>query len=381
MEKKYKILVTGACGVTSRSVVRSLNKSKYFKDNCEFIGTDVCYNLYGVFEGLYKEVYKVPAFNEQDYRQEIQAIIDKHKIEYAIIIPEPEALYWSENPFNVKFLRIPPKFGKAVLSKLNLYNNLKETNLVPKFQIVNKAEILKSEENVKLSYPMWIRDYSEGTTSGMGSFAPSNYEELKSWLCINKNIDTFMLSEFLPGRNLACFLLYNDGKLVKYGVAQRIEYLMAKVSVSKITGNTSIGKLLNDSNVFEVAKNAVETVIKKTDEIMNGLVVVDLKENRDGIPFVTEINLRHVAFTSSFANADFNFSEFQMLILSGQEHLIEPELTKQFSENNLILRDVDGVPIYLENFNGIKNFQEQMQIPSFLIEKITKKSGGGGTIV
>lgn len=25
---KYKILVTGACGVTSRSVVRSLNKSK-----------------------------------------------------------------------------------------------------------------------------------------------------------------------------------------------------------------------------------------------------------------------------------------------------------------------------------------------------------------
>ena len=38
-----------------------------------------------------------------------------------------------------------------------------------------------------------------------------------------------MLSEYLPGRNLACFLLYHEGKLLKYGVAERIEYLMAKV--------------------------------------------------------------------------------------------------------------------------------------------------------
>ncbi|MCC8111769.1 MAG: hypothetical protein LIO74_09320 [Ruminococcus sp.] len=353
MEKKYKILVTGACGVTSRSVVRSLNRSAYFKDQCEFIGTDVCYNLYGIYEGLYSRVYQVPAYHAPNYREAIQEIIDAHDIEYAIIIPEPEALYWSENPFPVKFFRIPPKFGRAVLSKLHLYELLQGTGLIPDFQLVNKKEILESANSVKLSYPMWIRDYSEGTTSGMGSFAPDNYEELKAWLCINKKVDTFMLSEFLPGRNLACFLMYDNGKLLKYGVAQRIDYLMAKVAVSGITGNTSRGKLLNDENVFDVARNAVEYVTSTTGETMNGLVVVDLKENADGKPMVTEINLRHVAFTSIFANAGFNFSEYQMLLLSGQKDLIPDELTMQFPENNIMLRDVDGLPIYLSDFEGI----------------------------
>lgn len=353
MSKKYRILVTGACGVTSRSVVRSLNISEHFKNQCEFIGTDVCYNLYGIYEGLYSKVYKVPAFNAPNYRTAIQKIIDEHQIEYAIIIPEPEALYWCERPFDVKFFRIPPKFGRAVLSKLSLYRMLEGTGLTPNFQMVNKEELLHSGDNVKLNYPMWIRDYSEGTTSGMGSFAPENYEELKAWLTINRKVDTFMLSEYLPGRNLACFLMYDEGKLLKYGVAQRIDYLMAKVSVSGITGNTSKGRLLNDEKVFAVARKAVEYIADKTGEIMNGLIVVDLKEDANGIPMVTEINLRHVAFTSTFANAGFNFSEYQMLLLSGQKDLIPAGLTMQFPENNMMLRDVDGLPIYLSDFEGV----------------------------
>lgn len=351
--EKYRILVTGACGVTSRSVVRSLNKSKYFKNKCLFIGTDVCYNEYGIYEGLYDKVYRVPKFSASNYRAIMQQIIDENNIEYAIIIPEPEVLYWSEHPFNVKFLQIPPIFAKSVLSKLNLYKQLEGTGLTPKYQTIDKVT-LSNANNVKLSYPLWIRDYSEGTTSGMGSFMPKNYEQLKAWLTINDKIDTFMLSEYLPGRNLACFLLYHEGKLLKYGVAERIEYLMAKVAVSKITGNTSKGKLLNDENVFHVAKQAVEEVINQTGETMNGLIVVDLKEDNYNTPKVTEINIRHVAFTSSFANAGLNFSEYQMLILTGQKQLISNSLTNIFPENNIILRDVDGLPIYQSHYKQLQ---------------------------
>ncbi len=344
-----KILVTGACGVTSRSVVRSLNESPIFKNRCEFIGTDVCYNMYGVYEGLYSKVYKVPMFSDPSYREIMQTIIDENKIEYAILIPEPEVLYWSQNPFNVKFLRIPSGFAETVISKLRLYEALKDTGLVPDFQVVDKEQLC-DESFVKLSYPLWVRDYSEGTTSGMGSFAPKNHKQLCAWLEINDNINTFMLSEYLPGRNLACFLLYSNGVLLKYGVAQRIEYLMAKVAVSRITGNTSMGKLLNDDQVFNVARTAVELVASKTKEIMNGLIVVDLKEDKNGTPIVTEINIRHVAFTSSFAMAGLNFSQYQMQLLIGDKALISPDLTMIFPENNIILRDVDGLPIYLEDY-------------------------------
>lgn len=343
----YNILVTGACGVTSRSVVRSLNKSPYFSGKCRFIGTDVCYNRYGIYEGLYENVYKVPPFNSPDYRTIMERIIVENNIEYAVIIPEPEVRYWSEHPFDVKFHKIPAKFCGAVLSKLSLYTQLKDTGLTPKFQLVNKN---LTKDDIQLDFPLWIRDYSEGTTSGMGSFMPKNFDQLQAWLKINEDVDTFMLSEYLPGRNLACFLLYDNGKLLKYGVAERQTYLMAKVAVSRITGNTNQGKLLNDKKVFEVAKSAVENVLEKTGDTMNGLVVVDLKEDENGKPMVTEINIRHVAFTSSFANGGLNFSETQMLLLTGQNDKIGPELTKEFPSDNLILRDVDGLPIYLEHF-------------------------------
>lgn len=354
MKNKLRLLVTGACGVTSRSVVRSLNISNVFKDEIEFIGTDICDNLYGIYEKLYSRVYYVPAYNDIYYREIMEEIIHKEQIDAAIIIPEPEVLYWSEYPFNVKFLKIPPKFCRCVLSKRRLYECLDGMEIAPKFQIVDSNAVLADMEKSNLPYPFWVRDYSEGSTSGKGSFAPQDEKELKAWFAINHEIDNFMFSEYLPGRNLACFLLYSDGRLLKYGVAERIDYLMGKVAVSGITGNTSKGKLLNDKRVVYVARKAVERIILKTGETMNGLIVVDLKENKNGLPLVTEINIRHVAFTSSFANAGFNFSEYQLLCALGREEELAPDMEMIYPEDNLILRDVDGLPIYLEHFGGLK---------------------------
>lgn len=354
MKNKIKILVTGACGVTSRSVVRSIMISEKFKDKCLFIGTDICTNLYGVFEKLYDKVYCVPMHDDPNYRDIINHIIKIEDIDIAIIIPEPEVLYWSEHPFDVKFMKIPPGFARTVLSKKNLYQELKETNYIPNYQIIDKNLLLNDPSSVLLKFPCWIREYSEGTTSGKGSFKPNNYVELVAWLTINPLINNFMLSDYLPGRNLACFLLYNNGSLLKYGVAERIEYMMAKVSVSGITGNTAKGKLLNDNEVCSVSQKCIDTIISKTNETMNGLVVVDLKENSSGQPLVTEINIRHVAFTSSFANAGFNFAEFQLLCLLDRMNEIDPELEYIYPHNNLILRDVDGLPIYVQNFDEIE---------------------------
>lgn len=346
----YRILVTGACGVTSRSVVRALQKSEIFRDRCVFIGTDICNLVYAPYEGLYKKVYYVPPFNDSSYTETMNRIIKENDIEYAIVIPEPEALFWSDHPFPCKFMRIPPKFGHEVLSKRKLYENLVGTGLTPNFQVVDKDALFADESNVKISYPLWIRDYSEGTTSGRGSFLADNYKHLKSWVEINDKVDTFMLAEYLPGRNLACFLSYDNGELLQYGVAERVQYVMSKVAISGVTGNTSFGRLLNDNKVFEIALAGVNKILEITGETMNGLVVVDLKEDENATPLITEINLRHVAFTSTFANAGLNFCETQMLCLTNQKDMIEIKGTKIFPENNAMLRDVDGLPIYLENF-------------------------------
>jgi len=347
-KKHYRILVTGACGVTSRSVVRALNLSEKFKDNCYFIGTDICDNLFGVYEGLYKKVYKVPACNSPGYRDCICEIIEKEQLQLAIVIPEPEVLYWSENPFNIKFLKIPPGFAKIGLSKKKLYEKLEGTGLIPEYQMLSRKIIKSSSDAISLEYPLWIRDIAEGTTSGMGSYRPEDYEKLKAWVEINQNIEEFMISEYLPGRNMACFLLYDDGVLKKQGVAERLQYVMSKASISGVTGNTSRGRLINDGIVAETANYAVTTLVNLTNETMNGLVVVDLKDDATGKPFVTEINIRHVAFTSSFAAAGFNLCEYQLLCTLGRSNEMSNVLEITYPHDNIVLRDIDGEPIYLE---------------------------------
>lgn len=132
------------------------------------------------------------------------------------------------------------------ISKERLFELLKDTNWIPKSQKFDKA-LLNDESFVKnIEFPVWIRDASDGTASAKGAFKATCLDDLKAWTMINGNTSHFQISEFLPGKNYGCFCLFKDGKILKMSVAERIDYLMAKVAVSGITGNTCKGKLINN---------------------------------------------------------------------------------------------------------------------------------------
>ena len=347
-----KIIITGACAVSARSVVRSLKISKKFCD-ATFIGWDMATTLYGLYEGLFDRVYKVPAVSEPHYKEVVEQILEKEKPDAVIVVPEVEVLYWANNHFDIPCLLPPVDFCKLAISKEKVFRTLSPYGLVPRNRQVHRNDILDDKFASPLGYPVWIRDASAGTASGKGSFKADNLAELQAWVQINTGIDQFQLSQFLPGGNYGVFMIFDSGRLRKLAIAERIEYIMSKVAVSGITGNTSKGRLLNDEQIKKTALQAIEILCKETNTVMNGLVVCDMKADENGVPFVTEINIRHVAFSSSFANAGFNISEFQLLLALNRGDEISPEIEMTFPPNNLILRDVDGLPIYLKDYRPI----------------------------
>ena len=347
-----KVLVTGACAVSARSVIRSLKMSPKFAD-AEFIGWDMCNLLYGLYAGIVSRMYKVPPVTDSTYEGVARDILQKEKPDFAIIVPEVEVVYWSDKQLGVPCLLPPPAFSKLAISKERLFDALAETHLVPKHFSVSAESICSKDFDNPLGFPVWIRDGSAGTASAKGAFKACSYEDLRAWVQINAGITQFQLSEFLPGNNYGCFCLFKNGRLVKMCQAQRIEYIMAKVAISGITGNTSKGRLLNDPEISDVALKAIEILCKKTGEAMNGLVVVDMKCNDSGHPIITEINLRHVAYSSMFATAGFNISEFHALLTLDRDSEISPEVEKVFPKGNYMLRDVDGEPIYKESLVDI----------------------------
>ena len=352
IEKYMKIIITGACAVSARNVLRSLKMSELFKE-ATFIGWDMCSILYGVYSKDFDRLYKVPAVSASNYRDVVNSILKKEKPDAVMVLPEVEVLYWAKNPFEVRYLVPDAAFCEVAISKRKLFNLLQGTGLVPTSTDLSREDAFNESYQMPLPYPRWIRDASAGTASGKGSFMAHNIRELRAWVEINEGIDHFQLSEYCPGGNYGVLCLFDNGKLLKLAIAERLEYIMAKVAVSGITGNTSKGRFLNDESIKKIALKAIEKVCEATKTTMNGLVVVDMKADSHGVAKVTEINIRYVAYNCCLASAGFNLAEYHLLATLGRSNELSKNIEMKFPENNLFLRDVDGLPIYIPEFHAI----------------------------
>lgn len=341
------ILITGCCGVVSRAIARSIQLSKHYS-TARIIGTDVCKSWFGLHESLFDKLYRVSDIDESasEYATQISNICKLEKIDLAIVTPEKEVLFWSHNDLGIPATLPPPGLAAIASDKRRLYKVLASTGLVPDFAIHDRSELLgrKAEQVAGSKYPRWIRDCSVGSDSGKGALMVNDIEEIRAWVVLNKDIDEFMVSEFLPGRNFAFCMLFDDGKLLNSCSYERLEYLMADTAPSGVTGNICRGRLVNETQVQVNAEAAVRAIADQTGEKISGLLSVDLREDKNGIPLITEINIRHTAATSAYAAGGCNMVEAQIHQTLLRQDLIDTTPVV-FPKDNFILRDIDGLPL------------------------------------
>lgn len=344
------ILITGVGSPTPRGFSRALKQLGNYK-NYRLFGTDIHKYAIGLYQNeIFEETFLTPKSTEEGYWEATQRIIDDYDIDIAVIIPEREVQTWSERQASIglpcKALIPDIDVLNGVVDKSLLTHALMPHGLVPKSLDINpKDSELEKKIDETLIYPFWIR--SATGSSGLGSFKVKSYSDLLKWVSINEDVTNFIASDYLPGRNLACKLLYYNGKLVRSAIAERINYIMAKVAPSGITGNTSYGRLLNDKNVFDVSLQAIEIMFEKTGGRKHGFFTVDLKEDQNGKPYITEINVRPVAFNSTFASGGANLCEDSIRLLDEDKSFNQEFKLYEFEEGLIFLREVDALPIVI----------------------------------
>lgn len=358
MSNTLRILVTGVGGPTPRSFARALINLSQYK-NYELIGTDIHKYAVGLYHNnLFKKTYVTPKSSDPGYWEVTEDLINKHNIDMAVILPETEVYAWSkrkaEGSLPCKALIPDREIIEAVLDKAVLTDHLAPYGLVPKSVVIDINEKgLEAKVENELGYPFWVR--SATGSSGLGSFKVNDFSELIKWISINQGVKKFLASEYLEGRNLACKFLYYEGKLLRTGLAERVNYIMAKTAPSGITGNTSFGRLLNDDIPIKVAKQAMEVILEKSKGNLHGFFTVDLKEDKNGKPYVTEINVRHVAFTSSFARGGANFCEDTIRLLDGDPSFDKNYNRYRFADDLIFLREVDALPVVMKESALLEN--------------------------
>lgn len=348
------ILIASVGGPTPRSIARRLKK--LYPDS-KLIGVDANTKALTFYlEGLLDKKISIPRVDNEGYWGKICQICDDEKIDYAFIMPERETTLWRMQKLEGQewpcpALMPPLKHIQVLADKAVMSDLLKNTSYIPKTIRITPDNPKFEEIANEIGYPCWIR--ASTGSGGFGSLKLTRKEELDAWLFIHKNVKEFTVSEFLPGRHMANQMLYLNGKLIKNAAVECVEYVMADIAPSKVTGNTSFGRLVNEDYVLDFCEEVMTYLTEKTGEPAHGVYSFDLKEDADGKHKVTEINVRHMAYTGIMAQAGFDLIDDTIKYLTGQEDKIKTG-RHYFDKEYIFLRDVDVEPIFMTTSDFIK---------------------------
>ena len=345
------ILITGIGGLTPRSIATIIRENH--KDY-KIIGCDIDKKAMGFFmKGLLDEYFVCPRCTSPDYFTWIENLVKEKNIDYAFVQPESEIVEWGDYYEKNGKYPCPVFMGSKKLSvslkdKAIMAELLEGTDYIPKTIKVTQKNPRFEDVEKEIGFPCWIRA-TEGT-GGLGSLRLENMDSYKSWLFINSKIPEFTVSEFLTGRHLANQMLYYNGEYVKGASLECAEYVMANTAPSRVTGNTHFGRFLNEDRINEFCDSCVKYLEKKLGVPAHGILSFDLKEDKNGNMKVTEVNIRHMAYTGVMAKVGFDLIEDTIRIMEdGNCDNVERAPFYHYEKPYVFLRDVDVEPIILES--------------------------------
>jgi len=289
-----RTLCTGAGGPAGINFVMSLRLAP---EKMVVVGTEA--NEHYLHLAPTEKKYLVPRAIDPSYIDSLNEIIRKEKIEFLHAQPDVEVEAVSENREKIQAnVFLPSKAAvKACQDKLESAKIWRKKN-VP----VARTIEIKSEKDTKRAFeelgnPIWVR--ARRGAGGKGSTPATNVETAVSWIRYWKaRMVTwdFIAQEHLPGKNIAFHSLWKDGELVVSMARERVEYIYPYLAPSGIMGTPSVQRTVQNDRVNKIGTEAVLAIDSK----FNGIASVDLKENAEGVPCVTEINPGRMFTTSYF---------------------------------------------------------------------------------
>jgi carbamoyl-phosphate synthase large subunit len=288
-----KIMVTGAGGPAGINFIMSL---RILREKMFIVGTEA--SEYFIHLAPTDKAYLVPRAKETGYIDRLNEIIRKEDVEFLHAQPDIEVKVISENREKLKAnVFLPSKKTVRICQDKLESSRIWQEKDIP----VARTRELHSEQDVDKAFeefgsPIWIR--ARHGAGGRGSTPASNMETALSWINYwkSRNVDwEFIAQEHLPGKNIGFHSLWKDGELVTSMARERVEYIYPHIAPSGITGTPAVQKTVHNESINKIGTEAVLSI----DPNFNGIACVDLKENKDGVPCVTEINAGRM-FTTSF---------------------------------------------------------------------------------
>lgn len=167
-------------------------------------------------------------------------------------------------------------------------------------------------------------------------------------------VSRFTLSEYLPGRDFGCQSLWQDGRLVLAKTWQRLAYFAGGSQPSGVSSTGSLVKSVIEPRVVEVCRAGVRAL----DPTTSGLYCIDLKENADGVPCITDVNVGRFSLSTGLYDlvGKHNMAGIYVRLALGERvDLGDPY---DAVADHYLVRDLDTLPQIVHSddlFDGIED--------------------------
>ena len=290
-----KILVLSAGGTAGINFIKSLRMSD---NKYDIHAADI--NAYHLELTKSDRRFVVPNCSSSNYKSTIYDLHKEHKYDFIHAQADIEVEKLSEIRNELKLPVLLPMHETILICRDKLRTNevLRDHFIKVPFSICVEAANGWKEELFNRK-KMWIR-----AIKGAGSKAAlpvTSERQALDW--INYWVEThrletedFMLSEFLPGKEYAWQSIWLNGELITSACRERIEYLMGNLFPSGQSSSPSVAKTVHNQWINNLCTDAIKVIDKNA----TGIFCVDIKENSENVPCITEINAGRFFTTSDF---------------------------------------------------------------------------------
>jgi carbamoyl-phosphate synthase large subunit len=283
-----RILVTGAGTGASNNLIRSLKAedSGFFVVGCNF-------DRFVLKHAAADRLYLIPATSDARFSEALFRLATTEQIDLVIPTTDTDVTVLSDlsKTLGRRVFLPDPAVIRLCQDKYNLTEALRARNIpAPETYAVTDVNTLGYLfQRLGNDRPIWCR--ARTGSRSLGAAPMTRPEQAQAWILYWEEMrgvpaTSFTLSEYLPGRDFLCQSLWKDGSLVLANTFERLSYFGGENSPSGVSSLSSLAKTVADSRLVDVCRRAIQAIAPAA----SGAFSIDLKENRRGVPCITEIN-------------------------------------------------------------------------------------------
>ena len=237
--------------------------------------------------------YLMPGLDHRGFSRAVARVIKKERIDLLIPTSDAEVRVFARRRARVPCRLFLPRTGVIELCqdkyRLNTFLRARGVPAPLTYPVTSIGTIGRTFARLSARSLVWCRARAgSGALAALPVRTPAQARGwIEYWRDMRKIPPTaFTLSEYLPGRDFSCLSLWNRGTLILLKTCQRLSYFTGGGNPSGISSVSHLAKTVAEPGVARVCVDAIRALDRRATGTFN----LDLRENGDGVPCVTEIN-------------------------------------------------------------------------------------------